>query len=451
MQIMKKDLSLILALCLVLSLLPATVYATGSNNVYISVSYDGTYVSDKNNNPIAYVPVSFDVISSVDLEAYGLSDYSYDEDGDSTYETTALHLVIYAHENLYGGNWSDVTFTGAPGSSYFEGGIFGFDENLNYFLNGEFPLAGEGWGATSDQIVLEPGDFLDMASFSSWDFYQDSNYGFHLFADTSGNYVHSYTVEEGSSLSVKLVRSFSGMGSGAVVYDEPEYIIYYGTAYGSETGTVTTDSSGYADITFPSAGKWILWADGGYGSEYPESIVSAPAYAEVTVTEKEEEPVIPDTPRQPQSVSTVLNEAMAKLAATVTEPVFGTTAGEWTVFSLARGGHYAKDSTYFTDYYNRIVETVNTTATSLNMSGALHKSKSTDNSRLIVALSAIGRNATTVGDWNLVEAYSANGFDWIKKQGLNGSIWALIALDSNDYATTDKYVHSFNTRRPAAA
>jgi len=36
-----------------------------------------------------------------------------------------------------------------------------------------------------------------------------------------------------------------------------------------------------------------------------------------------------------------------------------------------------------------------------------------------------------------VEAYSANGFSWIKKQGLNGTIWALIALDSNNYATSD--------------
>ena len=437
MQIMKKSLSLLLALCLVMSLLPATVFATGADSVYISVSYDGQYINDNNGNAIAYIPVSFDKLAAIDLDEYGLSDYKYDEDDDGDYDITALHMVIYAHENLYGGDFSEVTFTGAPGSSYFEGGIFGFDENLNYFLNGQFPLAGEGWGATSDQIVLNAGDFLDVASFSSWDFYQDSNYGFHLFSDNSGNYVHRYTVEEGTPLSVKLVRSYSGMGSGAIVYDEPEYTIYYGTVYGSETGTVTTDDNGYAGITFPSAGNWILWADGGYGCEFPEAIVSAPAYAEVTVTAKEEEPVIPDTPRQPQSVSTVLNAAMAKLAATVTEPVFGTTAGEWTVLSLARGGYYAKDNAYFTDYYNRIVETVDEKATSVKMNGALHKNKSTENSRLIVALSAIGKDATSVGNWNLVEAYNANGFDWIEHQGINGTIWALIALDSNNYATTD--------------
>ena len=438
MRTTKKILSMILAFVLVLGLLPATALATGADQVYISVSYDGKYIDDKNGDPLVYVPVSFEELASVDLDAYNLSDYKYDEDGDGTYEITALHMVIYAHENIYGGSWSDVTFTGSPGSSYFQGGIFGFDENLNYYLNGEYPLAGEGWGATSDQIVLEAGDYLDIGSFSSWDFFQDSNYGFHFFADDSGAFTHAYSAEAETALSVKLVRSFSAMGTGATFYDEAGYEVYYGSTLYNATGSVTTDDSGCADVTFPSAGTWYLWADGGYGMEYPDSIVSTPAYAEVTVTAKEEPaPEEPEQPGEAQDVSVVLNATMAQLAATVTEPVFGTTAGEWTVFSLARGNYYAKDNAYFTDYYDRIVETVNTEAASVNMNGALHKNKSTENSRLIVALSAIGKDATSVGDWDLVEAYSANGLSWIKKQGLNGTIWALIALDSNDYATSD--------------
>ena len=50
---------------------------------------------------------------------------------------------------------------------------------------------------------------------------------------------------------------------------------------------------------------------------------------------------------------------MAKLAATVTSPTFGTNGGEWTVLSLARGEYYHSDDTYFKDYYNRIVKIVN--------------------------------------------------------------------------------------------
>ncbi|MEE1328895.1 MAG: dockerin type I domain-containing protein, partial [Oscillospiraceae bacterium] len=50
---------------------------------------------------------------------------------------------------------------------------------------------------------------------------------------------------------------------------------------------------------------------------------------------------------------------------------------------------------------------------------------------------AIGRDAASVGNWDLVEAYSANGINWIKKQGMNGTIWTLIALDCGGYETSD--------------
>ena len=426
----KRILSILLAIVMVFTMIPSITKADESENVYISVSYDDKYKEDKNGKPIAYIPVSFESLATVDLNEYGLSEYLYDEDGDGTYEITALQLIIYAHEELYGGDWSEVYFTGSPGSSYFAGGLFGQDENLNYYLNGQYPLASAGWGATSDQIVLEAGDFIDLAGFTSWDFYQDSGYGFHYFADANGDVTHNYTAEVGEPCDIKLIKGTKDYEYNSVFFDIPDYTVYYGTELYNETGSVTTDGDACASITFPTAGKWYLWVDGGYGNEYPESIVSTPGYAEVTVTAK-------TVARQPQDVSATLNATMAQLTDTVKEPAFGTSAGEWTVFSLARGGYFNKDNVYFTDYYNRIVETVNETASSVNMNGALHKNKSTENSRLIVALSAIGKDATAVGDWNLVETYSANGFDWIKKQGLNGTIWALIALDSNNYATAD--------------
>ena len=433
-----KFVSILLSILMIVSMLPIAVFATESADnaeyVYISVSYDDKFKEDKNGKPMAYVPVSFEELETVDLNDYNLSEYLYDEDGDGTYEITALQLIIYAHEELYGGDFSEVSFTGGPGSSYFEGGLFGQDENLNYYLNGQYPLAGSGWGATSDQIVLEPGDVISLAGFTSWDFYQDSGYGFHYFADSEGNMTHEYTAEAGTACNIKLIKGTKDSEYNSVFFDIPDYTVYYGTELYTEAVSVTTDSNGCASITFPTAGKWYLWVDGGYGNEYPDSIVSAPGYAEVTVTSAAP---APETPREAQDVSETLAAALAQLAATVTAPAFGTNAGEWTVLCLARGGYFAKDNVYFTDYYNRIVETVNTTAASVNMNGALHKNKSTENSRLIVALSAIGKDATSVGDWDLVEAYSANGMDWIDKQGLNGTIWALIALDSNHYATSD--------------
>ena len=98
----KRILNILLAMIMVFTMIPSVTKADESENVYISVSYDDKYKEDKNGKPIAYVPVSFETIASIDLEEYGLSDYLYDEDGDGTYEITALQLIIYAHEELYG-------------------------------------------------------------------------------------------------------------------------------------------------------------------------------------------------------------------------------------------------------------------------------------------------------------------------------------------------------------
>ena len=462
-QLTTKVVAMLVAIIMIASMLPVVAFANeGADTneyVYLSISFDGQYINDKNDNPMVYVPVALSDIAAVDLTEYGLDNMLYDADGNGNYETTALQLLIYAHEELWGGDWSDVNFDALPGSSYFKGGIFGFTENLVYFLNGDFPVDESmssdymTTGATSDRIVLTAGDFIDVASFECFSFLWDQAGGFHLFADENGNYVHDYNVEKGESLSVKLMHSFCDLMFGeSWVREASDYEVYYGSVFGVAEGTVTTDDSGCANIMFPSAGTYYVWCDGDNGiddgythttcDQYLETgepcIVSSPAYAKVTVTgEDEPEAPAPEQPRQPQDVSTVLNATMAQLAATVTAPSFGTNAGEWTVFSLARGNHFAKDNAYFTDYYNRIVTTVNEIAAEVNMNGALDKNKSTENSRLIVALSAIGKDARAVGNWNLVEAYSANGINWIRKQGLNGTIWTLIALDSGNYETSD--------------
>lgn len=464
--IKKRFLSILLATVMVLTMMPftatATENATENEYVYLSISYDGQYINDKNGTSIVYLPISFEEIASVNLAEYGLENMLYDADGDGEYETTALQLLIYAHEEIYGGDWSDVDFDALPGSSYFKGGIFGFTENLMYFHNGDFPVdesqSSEGMtvGATSDRIVLEAGDFIDVASFECYSFLWDQLGGFHFFADSEGEFLHDFEVEAGENLSAKLMHSFCDLMFGqSYLYGAADYEVYYGKTYGVSEGTFTTDGDGNLDIVIDTPGTYYLWCYGANGSDdgthsgcdyYNETqepcIVSTPAYAVLTVTgETEPTPTPePEQPRQPQSVSNVLNSTMAQLATTVTAPSFGTNAGEWTVFSLARGGYFAKDNIYFSDYYKRIVETVNETAANVNMNGALDKNKSTDNSRLIVALSSIGKDATTVGEWNLVEAYSANGINWIKKQGINGTIWTLIALDSNNYTTSDETI-----------
>lgn len=134
----------------------------------------------------------------------------------------------------------------------------------------------------------------------------------------------------------------------------------------------------------------------------------------------------------------VLECTLAYLAEAYPAPSFGADGGEWTVMTLARGGYYAEDSEYFSAYLDRITEAVGETAESVNMNGALDASKSTENSRLIIALSSIGRDARSVGDWNLISPY--DDFSWVTKQGLSGAAYALIALDTNNYETGDSTV-----------
>ena len=455
MKTTKKLLSMILVLVMVLGLLPATASAAAADEgyVYLSISFDGEYIRDTRGNSVAFMPISLAEVAAIDLADYGLDNMLYDADGDGAYETTALQLIIYAHETLYGGDWSDVNFSAVPGSSYFAGGVFGFTENLMYFHNGDFPVdesqTSEYYtvGATSDRIVLEDGDFLDIASFGCYAFLWDTLGGFHFFADTEENFTHDYTVEAGSALPVKLMHSFCDLMYGSsYLYGAADYEVCYGKTYGETEGTVMTDGDGNAEITFEEAGIYYVWCMGGNGSDDGTHggcdycletgmpcIVSAPGYAKVTVTAA----AGPEEPREPQDVSAVLNATMAQQAVNVGQPAFGTNYGEWTVFGLARGGYYANDSQYFADYYDRIVEYVNATAAEVDMNGALDSNKSTDNSRLIMALAAIGRDATSVGDWDLVEAYSANGFNWIRKQGMNGTVWTLIALDCGNYETSD--------------
>ena len=134
------------------------------------------------------------------------------------------------------------------------------------------------------------------------------------------------------------------------------------------------------------------------------------------------------------------DEVLSHLALSGSEPKFGTNGGEWTVIALARGGYYAPENKYFSDYYKRIVETVKTEAASVNMNGALHRNKSSENARLIMALAAIGMDPQNVGGIDLIDAYSANGIGWITRQGINGAIYALIALDTNGYKTSDETI-----------
>lgn len=112
-------------------------------------------------------------------------------------------------------------------------------------------------------------------------------------------------------------------------------------------------------------------------------------------------------------------------------PSTGSVGGEWLMLGLARADHVISSSSkdaYLSSVRSYINENYN--------SGKLSKDKSTENSRIILALTALGEDPQTfVTGKNLLEGYS--DFDWTVQQGVTGPIFALLAIDSQKYTVPD--------------
>ena len=106
-------------------------------------------------------------------------------------------------------------------------------------------------------------------------------------------------------------------------------------------------------------------------------------------------------------------------------PTVNSTGGEWMVIGLARSGRPVPAG-----YYDNVVEYVKAMA---DANERLHRAKVTDNARVILALTSIGKDVTNVGGHNLLKGL--DNMAYVQTQGINGPIFTLIALDSHNYPT----------------
>lgn len=142
-----------------------------------------------------------------------------------------------------------------------------------------------------------------------------------------------------------------------------------------------------------------------------------------------------------QDLHTLTQNALLQLQQDTPSPVFSPVGGDWIVFSLARAGLIQPEDAYANNYYKRIVQTVRETAPSVSLqNGALHPVKSTENARLILALTAIGKDPRQIGGWDLLKPF--DDFNWIKRQGVNAVAYALLALDSHSYEPADSTIRT---------
>ena len=210
---MRKIISLLTVLCLVLCLLPASVSAEETTEiptvtVYFSMSHDEDFRDGAETGEVMAVreiTVPYFDLGLYDLQEFYFVSESYSDDGDglpgsdleagtkefAEGKITMFHLFIYATEVYYCGiepeeagkgyladegllGSSTMAISGSRGSIFFEE-FWGSDLNFNYYHNYHYPLASAGWGSTADQILLHDGDVVTMGHFTDWNFFKDPN------------------------------------------------------------------------------------------------------------------------------------------------------------------------------------------------------------------------------------------------------------------------------------
>lgn len=125
-----------------------------------------------------------------------------------------------------------------------------------------------------------------------------------------------------------------------------------------------------------------------------------------------------------ENITEITEKAAACVLKNTPEANVSYLGGEWAVIGLLRSGTDVPGE-YFDRYYRNVRQYTE------EKSGALHRVKYTEYSRVILALTAMGKDPSDVSGYNLLEPLG--DFDKTVKQGINGAIWALISLDSADY------------------
>ena len=122
--------------------------------------------------------------------------------------------------------------------------------------------------------------------------------------------------------------------------------------------------------------------------------------------------------------SAYLSRAAEFVYKKVTAPTVGSIGGEWAVLGLSRSGADVPDG-FFDGYLRRAGDYLT------EKKGILSTRKYTEYSRVILALTSLGVDARDFRGYDLT--LPLGDYDATVKQGINGAVFALLALDSGDY------------------
>lgn len=157
-------------------------------------------------------------------------------------------------------------------------------------------------------------------------------------------------------------------------------------------------------------------------------------------------PVDPDEPVDPgteiPNFDKVYADTKKYIQNNVPAPVVASDRGEWAVLGLARAGVELSDA-YIQAYYDKVVAYVqkNMGADGVLVDPESHNPTVTDNERIILALTAIGKDPANVGGKNLLAALQNRNIMQVTNTSdtdINGLVFGLLALNSGNY-TQDSY------------
>ena len=292
-----------------------------SVKVYFSVSDDADFDIQKGTQvPVALRKLT---VPYFDLSLYGLEKFylssGHNENGvlipgtaeTAKNEVTMLHLFIYATEVLYFGvneneagkgylkeqnilGTDALKITGTADSLYITG-FWGMDQNFNYYLNYEYPMARPGWGATADQIVLMDDDVVTMGHFADWSFFSDPTAGFN-YLKVNGNMTQTeVNKSEADSILLEVYRTKSNDEYGTEqIKLTGKHKLYYMPVLEIQGGKVTdwkylgeTEEDGNLKVNLMEIpeGDYLIAVAGMPGNS-TQSICSTPGGIHLSVVDK---------------------------------------------------------------------------------------------------------------------------------------------------------------------
>ena len=136
--------------------------------------------------------------------------------------------------------------------------------------------------------------------------------------------------------------------------------------------------------------------------------------------------------------------AKAYIQSAVSTPVVSYLFGEWAVLGQARAGVELSDA-YIQAYYDKVVAYVrkNMGADGVLVDPESHNPTVTDNERIILALTAIGKDPANVGGKNLLTALQDKDIMQVtdtSKTDINGLVMGLLALNSRNYTSDTSWL-----------